>query len=101
MIATQANPAAIALPYYFDTANVWRMILKGAFAFNALLIFCVIATAFTRPWPVVIGLATIQCMALWFTRLLFKHQEGSIGTLNRDRIDVEPNVVLGLLLPGP
>jgi len=38
---------------------------------------------------------------LVFTRLLVKHQEGSVGTLSPDRVDVEPNVLFGVSLPGP
>lgn len=100
MLAVKSGPE-IVLPYRFNTANVWHMILKGAFALNALLIFSIVAVVFTHPLPDAIGLTVVEAMALWFTRLLFKYQEGSIGTLYSDRVDVSRNIVLGRLLSGP
>jgi hypothetical protein len=91
----------IVLPYRFDTAGTWRTILKGAFAFNALLISFIIMVAVTRPWPVAIGLVLCELMAFWFTRMFFKYQEGSIGTLRHDRVDVSPNILFWFALPGP
>lgn len=38
---------------------------------------------------------------LGFTRIFVRYQEGSVGTLESDRIEIEPNVPLGIPLPGP
>jgi hypothetical protein len=100
-MSTVDQAAPIILPYRFDTASTWRTILKGAFAFNALLISLIMMVAVTRPWPVTIGLILSESMAFWFTRMFFKYQEGSIGTLRLDRVDVSPNVLFWLALPGP
>jgi hypothetical protein len=40
-------------------------------------------------------------MVLAFTRVCMKFQQGSAGTLTADRVVIEPNVVLGLPMPGP
>ena len=100
-MTTTATPSAIAMPYRFDTSAVWRTILTGAFGLNALLIICVAFCAIARPWPTTAALAGTELFVLVFTRLLIKHQEGSVGTLSPDRVDVEPNVLFGLSLPGP
>ena len=91
----------ISLPYRFDTSNVWHTILKGAVAFNAVLIVSVAFAAFARPWPVTLALVCSELIVLGFTRVFFKYQEGSVGTLSGDRIDVEPNTLFGVSLPGP
>lgn len=101
MISATASPSTITLPYRFDTSSVWHTILKGALGLNVLLILCVAFSAFTRPWPMTLGLAFIELLMVWFTRVLLRFQEGSIGTLSGDRIEVRPNLLLGLPLPGP
>ena len=100
-MTTTATSSAITMPYRFDTSAVWRTILTGAFGFNVLLIICVAFCAIARPWPTTAGLAGIELFVLVFTRLLIKHQEGSVGTLSPDRVDVEANVLFGVPLPGP
>jgi len=95
------DPVEIQLPYRFDTSTVWHTILKGAVGFNALLIACIALAAMTRPWPVTAGLALVEIVVFGFTQVFFRFQEGSIGTLEQDRITVEPNVLLGVTLPGP
>ena len=93
---------AITLPYQFDTSSVWRTILKGAFGFNALLIFCVLYTVLiSRQWTTAVGLALMELVAFVFTRLFVRFQTGSVGTLSSDRVVIEPNVLLGIALPGP
>src|SRR5262245_15496884 len=95
------TPAPFALPYRFDTSNVWHSILKLAFGLNALLIVLIGVCALMRPWSVTLALVIIELMAAGFTRVLFRFQEGSAGTLYTDRVDVDPNVLLRLPLPGP
>jgi len=96
-----AGTAAIALPYRFDTRSVWHMILKGALGLNALLLFSLLIAIVARPWSVALGLLVAELMVLWFTRIFINHQEGSAGTLTIDRIEVEPNAIFGIALPGP
>src|SRR5262245_27326949 len=93
--------AMIALPYRFDTSSVWRTILTGAFGLNVLLIACVVFSVVARLWPITVALAVTELFMLVFTWLLIRFQHGSVGTLNLDRVDVEPNVLFGLSLPGP
>src|SRR5262245_13698150 len=95
------DPAIITLPYRFDTSNVWHTILKGALVLDAVLVLGVVFAVFARPWPVTIALAVTALVVLGFTMVFFRFQEGSIGTLTRERIELDPNVVFGLPLPGP
>lgn len=93
---------AITLPHRFDTRSVWRTIVGGAFALNAVLLLGVAFTLLVaRDAARTLGLVVVELVVLWFTRLLLAHQEGSAGTLSADRVDVEPNVLLGIPLPGP
>jgi hypothetical protein len=92
----------ITLPYRFDTSNVWRTILKGAFGLNAVLLFGILYTMLvTREWLTSLGLVLFELVVLGFTRILIRFQQGSVGTLTADRVVVEPNVLLGIPLPGP
>jgi hypothetical protein len=96
-----APTAPLTLPYRFDTSSVWHTILKGAFGLNVVLICGLVFSVFARPWPHILGLAVIELAVFAFTRVFVRHQEGSMGTLTADAVDVEPNTVLGITLPGP
>jgi fucose 4-O-acetylase-like acetyltransferase len=86
---------AITLPYRFDTSSVWRTILKGAFGFNALLIVCILyVVLISRQWATALGLALMALFAFVLTRVF-------VGTLSSDRVVIEPNVLVGITLPGP
>src|SRR5512137_366825 len=92
----------ITLPYRFDTSSVWRTILKGAFAINAVLLFGMLYTLVVRrEWATSLGLALCELVVFGFTRIFIRFQEGSVGTLTSDRVVIEPNVLLGIPLPGP
>ena len=92
----------VTLPYRFDTSSVWRTILKGAFGFNALIVLCIIyALLISRQWGTAFGLTLIELVVFFFTRLFFRFQTGSVGTLSADRVEIEPNVLFGIALPGP
>ena len=91
----------IQLPYRFDTSSVWHTILKGAFALNALMVCGVILKLYIGDWATALGLLVAEAIVLGFTRLLIRFQGGSVGTLYRDRVDVEANALLGIPLPGP
>ena len=93
---------AITLPYRFDTSNIWRTIIKGAFALNALIVFCVLyALLVSRQWTTALGLMLMELVILVFTRLFIRFQTGSVGTLSSDGIVIQPNVLFGITLPGP
>jgi len=102
MQQTSDPDAPIALPYRFDTTSVWHTILKGAFGMNALLVLCILFTVLgSHEVPKAIGLVVMELVVLYFTRVFLRFQEGSVGTLSSDRVEIEPNVVLGVPLPGP
>src|SRR5207249_2303235 len=84
-----------------DTSSVWRTILKGAFALNACLVISILYSLVARPWTTAIGVLLIELLVLAFTRVFVRFQEGSVGVLALDRVVIEPNVLLGISLPGP
>jgi len=93
---------AITLPYRFDTSSVWRTILKGAFGLNALIVFCILYTLLiSRQWTTALGLTPMELVVFVFTRLFIRFQTGSVGTLSSDSVVIEPNALLGIVLPGP
>lgn len=93
---------AITLPYRFDTRSVWRKILTGAFGLNALITLGILyAQLVSRQWKTALGLALTEVLVLVFTLVLIRFQTGSVGTLSSDGVVIEPNVLLGIVLPGP
>lgn len=93
---------AITLPYRFDTSGVWRTILKGAFALNGVLLVGILVAVLIQHQPLkAVGLAVMELVVFGFTRVFVKFQTGSAGTLTADRVVIEPNVLLGIPLPGP
>jgi hypothetical protein len=91
----------ITLPYRFDTTSVWHTILKGAFALNGVLVFGIALKLMTGERLTALGLVVTEAVVFGFTRLFVRFQTGSIGTLYRDRVVIEPNALLGIALPGP
>jgi hypothetical protein len=85
----------IALSHHFDTTRAWQIIMKWAFALNAVLLFGIALKLFTGDWPTAIGIAVSEALVFGFTRLFLHYQSGSFGTLYRDRVEVEPNALLG------
>src|SRR5262245_33381654 len=99
---TLEGNVAISLPYRFDTSHTWRTILKGAFGLNAVLVFGILYTLLIRrEWWTSLGLALCAVIVFGFTWVLVRFQEGSVGTLTSDQVVIEPNVLLGIVLPGP
>jgi hypothetical protein len=81
---------------------VWRAILKGAFGLNALLVVGILFTLLVfREWTTTLSLVLVELIVLGFTRVFVNAQEGSVGTLSSDRVVIEPNILLGVALPGP
>jgi len=93
--------SSLQLPWAFDTTPVWHTILKAAFGLNALLGLGLILKLLGRRWLDAAGLCVAEAMVAGFTVIFVRRQEGSRGTLFRDRLTVEPNAVLGVPLPGP
>ena len=91
----------ITLPHRFDTTSVWHTILKGAFGLNALLAVCILVLLVSGDWKTTLGLVLVELVVLGFTRVFVNAQEGSIGVLSSDRVVIEPNILVGIALPGP
>jgi hypothetical protein len=92
---------AIVLPYRFDTSSVWHTILKGAFALNAVLVLGVLLKVLTGQWLTAHGIVVVEAVVFGFTRLFVRQSSGSVGILYRDRVEIEPNALFGIGLPGP
>jgi len=95
------NNVALTLPHEFDTTGVWRTILTGAFGLTVVVILLLLYALASRQWAAAIPLALSSAMLLFFSRLFFRFQTGSAGTLTAERIAVRPNKLLWLSLPGP
>ena len=91
----------VTLPYRFDTANVWHTILKGALGLNGVMLLGIALKLSVGDRRTAFGLAAAEAIVFGFTRVFVRFQSGSVGTLYRDRVEVEPNALLGLPLPGP
>jgi len=59
---------ALALPYEFDTSDVWRMILKGTFGLTLLIILSLLYTLVSRQWAAAGPLALSSAMLFFVTR---------------------------------
>lgn len=92
---------AITLPYRFDTSSVWHTILKGAFALNGVLVLGVLFKLFTGQWLTALGVVFAEAVVFGFTRVFVRQSSGSVGILYRDRVQIEPNAIWGIGLPGP
>jgi len=92
----------VVLPYEFDTSDVWRKIIKGVFALNAVIILGLLySLLISHRWGVVAQLALIEAFLLAFARVCVRFQSGSIGTLTAERVVIQPNQLLWFTLPGP
>ena len=92
---------ALALPYEFDTSDVWRMILKGTFGLTLLIILSLLYTLVSRQWAAAVPLAWSSAMLFVVSRVFLRYQTGSAGTLSADRVVIQPNRFLWFSLPGP
>ena len=92
---------ALTLPYEFDTSDVWRTILKGAFGLTALIALLLLVALVSRKWAAAAALAVCGAMLFGFARVFVRFQTGSVGMLSADRVAIQPNKVLGVSLPGP
>src|SRR5438477_1826548 len=99
--ATPTRTMVITLPYRFDTRSVWHTILKGAFALNGVLVLGIVVKLLAGQWLPAVGLVLAEAMVVGFTLVFVRHSSGSLGILYRDRIEIEPNAVWGIGLPGP
>lgn len=91
----------VPLPYRFDTTSGWHTLLRGAFALNATLLLGIPFKVLTGHWPTALALLAFEAAVFVVTRLFVRFQDGSLGTLYLDRVEVESNAVLGVPLPGP
>ena len=70
----------VVLPYEFDTSDVWRKIIKGVFALNAVITLGLLySLLISHRWGVVAQLALIEAFLLAFARVCVRFQSGSTG----------------------
>ncbi|HYN27667.1 MAG TPA: hypothetical protein VES94_05150 [Burkholderiales bacterium] len=99
--ARTGDHVALALPYEFDTSDVWRMILKGTFGLTLLIVLLLLYTLVSRQWAAAVPLALSSAILFFVTRVFVRFQTGSAGTLSADRVVIQPNRFLWFSLPGP
>jgi hypothetical protein len=93
----------ITLPYAFDTTTTFRGVLKFAAALELVMVIGIFYSMLVRHDVVgVILLVLIGVIVGGFASVMFRHSEGSLGTISRDAVVVERGAaVLGLRFPGP
>ena len=92
-----------ALPYSFDTTTIFRGVMKGAAWLEAVIVVGIgYSLLVTSSMVAVVQLLLIGVVAGWLAVVIFRHSEGSIGTITRDAVTVErAPAVFGTRLPGP
>ena len=92
----------VTLPYEFDTSRVWRTILTGALAIEAVVVVGFVYRVLASPdATAAAGLALSGAILAFFIRMFVRFQSGSVGTITNDRVVIRPNVLYGIRLPGP
>lgn len=94
---------AFTLPYSFDTTTVFRGVMKGAAWLEVVVVVGIGKSLLvSRDVMAAAGLVLIGLVAGWFAVVIFRHSEGSIGTITHDAVIVErAPAVLGARFPGP
>ena len=68
---------------------------------NAILVAAIQVKVLMHQWLDAVAVVVFEAVVAGFTIIFLRKQEGSRGTLFRDRVEIEPNTVLGVPLPGP
>ena len=92
---------AITLPYNFDTSNIWQNILKMGSCLVGVIAAGILYSLVLRHFAAVLHLSLSGALLLWFGWIFFKHSDGAVGTITKDRVVVRPGELYGRRLPGP
>jgi hypothetical protein len=94
---------AFTLPYRFDTTTVFRGVLKGAAWLEAVVVVGIVYSLLVSGNLIAAAqLLLIGLVAGGFAVVIFRHTEGSVGTITRDGVTVErAPAILGARFPGP
>ena len=92
----------MTLPYDFDTSSVVRTIGRGVVG----LLLVVLAGLFysvliSHDSSASFGLLLVAAIAGYFGRLFLRNLTGSVGTISRDAVTVQPGRVCGLRMASP
>jgi len=66
-----------------------------------VLVLGIVVKLLAGQWLPAVGLVLAEAMVVGFTLVFVRHSSGSLGILYRDRVEIEPNAVWGIGLPGP
>src|SRR5947209_5655551 len=91
----------VALPYNFDTSNVWQGILKKGSWVVVVIAAGIVYSLVLRHFAAVVQLSLCGAVLLWFGRIFFKHSDGAIGTITQEGVVVQRGELYGHRLPGP
>ena len=92
---------AVTLPYNFNTSSVWQGILKKGSWLLGVIAVGIIYSLVARHFAAVLQLSICGILLVWFGRIFFRNSSGSIGTITRQGVVVQPGEVYGYRLPGP
>ena len=101
MIYHRGGEVPLTLPYQFDTSGVWRSIIKGTLGLTLVITLSLLYALISRHWAAAAPLALCSAMLLFISRLFFRFQTGSAGTLSAECVVIYPNRLFWLSLPGP
>jgi hypothetical protein len=92
---------AIALPYAFDTLKPWRAIMKGVLGLALFLIAGIAYSLAFGSLAVAIQLSLCIALVLAFGIIVLRNAEGSVGTIGRRDVVVEPPALYFFRFAGP
>lgn len=93
----------VALPYYFDSSTVVKLIVRGVL----LLLLAVIVPGIlyslfvTHSGAAALSLLISAALLAYFGRIFHQNLEGSCGVITANAVEVEPVFVYGIKLNGP
>jgi hypothetical protein len=101
-VSGQSAPAAITLPYDFDTSGVVRLTMRGMFGLLAVLLVGIIYSLLvSQDRTAALALLISAAILAYFGRLFLRNLIGSAGTITADAVSVDSPRVLGFRLAGP
>jgi hypothetical protein len=92
----------MTLPYEFDTSSVVRTIGRGVVGFFLLILAGLFySVLISHDSSAALGLLLVLAIAGYFGRLFLRNLTGSVGTITREVVTVQPGRVCGLRMASP
>src|SRR3954465_1360048 len=92
----------MTLPYQFDTSPVVRNIGRGLLGLLPIILTGLFYSLFiSHDSSAFLALLLSGAIAGYFGRLFLRNLTGSVGTISREAVTVQPGRVCGLRMAGP